>query len=95
MDDVIFEEFKGTGNMELHLDRRLVDRRVFPSIDSERSGTRKEELLMPREQLNKVWILRKILSQMSTVEAMELLIDKIGKAKTNEDFLRLMQNPGA
>jgi len=95
MDDVIFEEFKGTGNMELHLDRRLVDRRVFPSIDSERSGTRKEELLMPRDQLNKVWILRKILSQMSTVEAMELLIDKISKAKSNEDFLRLMQNPGA
>jgi transcription termination factor Rho len=94
MDDVIFEEFKGTGNMELHLDRRLVDRRVFPSIDSERSGTRKEELLMPKDQLNKVWILRKILSQMSTVEAMELLIDKIGKSKTNEDFLRMMQNPG-
>jgi transcription termination factor Rho len=93
MDDVIFEEFKGTGNMELHLDRRLVDRRVFPAIDSERSGTRKEELLIPKEQLNKVWILRKILTQMSTVEAMELLIDKIGKSAANEDFLRMMQNP--
>jgi transcription termination factor Rho len=93
MDDVIFEEFKGTGNMELHLDRKLVDRRVFPAIDSERSGTRKEELLMPQDQLNKVWILRKILTQMSTVEAMELLIDKISKSATNEDFLRMMQNP--
>jgi transcription termination factor Rho len=93
MDDVIFEEFKGTGNMELHLDRKLVDRRVFPAIDSERSGTRKEELLMPPDQLNKVWILRKILAQMSVVESMELLIDKIGKSKTNEEFLRMMQNP--
>jgi transcription termination factor Rho len=95
MDDVIFEEFKGTGNMELHLDRKLTDRRVFPSIDLERSGTRKEELLMPREQLNKVWILRKILSQMSMVEAMELLIDKLSKNKSNEDFLMMMQNPTA
>jgi transcription termination factor Rho len=95
MDDVIFEEFKGTGNMELHLDRKLVDRRVFPAIDIERSGTRKEELLMPKEQLNKVWILRKILNQMSVVEAMELLIDKISKSKDNEDFLKMMQQPGA
>ena len=95
MDDVIFEEFKGTGNMELHLDRKLVDRRVFPAIDIERSGTRKEELLMPKEQLNKVWILRKILNQMSVVEAMELLIDKVSKNKTNEDFLMMMQNPSA
>ena len=93
MDDVIFEEFKGTGNMELHLDRRLVDRRVFPALDIERSGTRKEELLMAKDQLNKVWILRKILNQMSVVEAMELLIDKISKSKTNEDFLKMMQNP--
>jgi transcription termination factor Rho len=91
MDDVIFEEFKGTGNMELHLDRKLTDRRVFPSIDMERSGTRKEELLMPKEQLNKVWILRKILNQMSVVEAMELLIDKMSKSKSNEDFLMMMQ----
>src|SRR5262245_18373611 len=91
MDDVIFEEFKGTGNMELHLDRKLVDRRVFPAIDIERSGTRKEELLMAKEQLNKVWILRKILNQMSPVEAMELLIDKMGKSKANEEFLMMMQ----
>ncbi|HEX6852575.1 MAG TPA: transcription termination factor Rho [Candidatus Polarisedimenticolaceae bacterium] len=91
MDDVIFEEFKGTGNMELHLDRKLTDRRVFPSINIEASGTRKEELLLAREQLNKVWILRKILNQMSPVEAMELLIDKMGKSKSNEEFLMLMQ----
>jgi transcription termination factor Rho len=95
MDDVIFEEFKGTGNMELHLDRKLTDRRVFPSIDIERSGTRKEELLLTKEQLNKVWILRKILDQMSAVEAMELLIDKMSKSKSNEEFLMMMQNPGS
>ena len=93
MDDVIFEEFKGTGNMEIHLDRKLVDRRVFPAIDIERSGTRKEELLLTGETLNKVWILRKILNQMSTVEAMELLIDKLAKSKDNEDFLKMMQSP--
>jgi len=93
MDDVIFEEFKGTGNMELHLDRKLVDRRVFPAIDIERSGTRKEELLMPADTLNKIWILRKILSQMSVVEAMELLIDKISKSETNAEFLKMMQSP--
>jgi transcription termination factor Rho len=93
MDDVIFEEFKGTGNMEIHLDRKLVDRRVFPAIDIERSGTRKEELLLSGETLNKVWILRKILNQMSTVEAMELLIDKLSKGQDNEDFLKMMQSP--
>ncbi|TDI45911.1 MAG: transcription termination factor Rho [Acidobacteria bacterium] len=91
MDDVIFEEFKGTGNMELHLDRKLTDRRVFPSIEIDRSGTRKEELLMDPGTLNKVWILRKILSQMSSVEAMELLIDKMSKSEKNEDFLKMMQ----
>jgi transcription termination factor Rho len=91
MDDVIFEEFKGTGNMELHLDRKLTDRRVFPSINIDASGTRKEELLIPKEQLNKVWILRKILNQMSPVEAMELLIDKMSKSKSNEEFLMMMQ----
>ena len=90
-DQVIFEEFKGTGNMELHLDRKLVDRRVFPAINIDASGTRKEELLMAKEQLNKVWILRKILNQMSPVEAMELLIDKMGKSKANEEFLMMMQ----
>jgi transcription termination factor Rho len=93
MDDVIFEEFKGTGNMEIHLDRKLVDRRVFPAIDIERSGTRKEELLLGKETLNKVWILRKILNQMSSVEAMELLIDKLGKSANNADFLKMMQSP--
>ncbi|HXV76501.1 MAG TPA: transcription termination factor Rho [Candidatus Polarisedimenticolaceae bacterium] len=93
MDDVIFEEFKGTGNMEIHLDRKLVDRRVFPAIDIERSGTRKEELLLGKETLNKVWILRKILNQMSAVEAMELLIDKLTKSESNAEFLKLMQNP--
>ena len=91
MDDVIFEEFKGTGNMEIHLDRKLVDRRVFPAINIDASGTRKEELLMSKEQLNKVWILRKILNQMSPVEAMELLIDKMGKSGANEEFLMMMQ----
>jgi len=95
MDDVIFEEFKGTGNMELHLERKLVDRRVFPAIDIDRSGTRKEELLIPAETLNKVWILRKILNQMSVVEAMELLIDKLSKSENNEEFLKMMQNPSS
>ncbi len=90
MDDVIFEEFKGTGNMELHLDRALVDRRVFPAIDITRSGTRKEELLLTREELNKIWILRKVLNQLSPVEAMELLLDKMGTTKSNGEFLKLM-----
>ncbi len=90
MDDVIFEEFKGTGNMELHLDRALVDRRVYPAIEISRSGTRKEELLLSREELNKIWILRKVLNQLSPVEAMELLLDKMGNTKSNADFLKLM-----
>ena len=90
MDDVIFEEFKGTGNMELHLDRKLVDKRVFPAIDINRSGTRKEELLFTPEELNRVWVLRKVLNPLSSVEAMELLIDRLGKAKTNADFLAMM-----
>ncbi|MBI4462208.1 MAG: transcription termination factor Rho, partial [Acidobacteria bacterium] len=90
MDDVIFEEFKGTGNLEVHLDRRLVDKRVFPSIDINKSGTRKEELLIPRDELNRIWILRKVLSQLSPVEAMELLIDKLSKAKSNSEFLASM-----
>ena len=87
MDDVIFEEFKGTGNMEIHLDRKLTDKRVFPSIDMQKSGTRKEELLLPREDLNRVWVLRKVLNPLSAVEAMELLLDKMGKTKSNQDFL--------
>ena len=90
MDEVIFEEFKGTGNLEINLDRRLVDKRVFPAIDLFRSGTRKEELLITEEDLNRIWILRKVLSQMTEVEAMELLVDKLGKTKTNKDFMKMM-----
>ncbi len=91
MDDVIFEEFKGTGNMEVHLDRKLVDKRVFPAIDINKSGTRKEELLMDKQELNRVWVLRKVLNPLSTVEAMELLTEKLDKTKTNAEFLSLMQ----
>ena len=91
MDDIIFEEFKGTGNMEIHLDRKLTDKRVFPSIEVQKSGTRKEELLIPKEDLNRIWVLRKVLNPLSPVEAMELLIDKISKTKTNADFLASMQ----
>src|SRR5574341_745648 len=90
MDDVIFEEFKGTGNMEVHLDRRLMDKRVFPAIDINKSGTRKEELLIAREDLNRIWILRKVLSQLSVVEAMEFLLDKMRGTKTNKEFLESM-----
>jgi len=92
MDDVIFEEFKGTGNMEIILDRKLVDKRVFPAIDIQRSGTRKEELLIPREDLQRIWVLRKVLNPLSPVEAMELLIDKLGKTKANGDFLSNMSS---
>ncbi len=87
MDDVIFEEFKGTGNMELHLDRKLVDRRVFPAIDINKSGTRKEELLLPSSDLNRIWILRKVLNPLSVTESMELLLEKLSKTKTNGEFL--------
>jgi len=90
MDDVIFEEFKGTGNMEVHLDRKLVDKRVFPAIDINKSGTRKEELLMDKQELNRVWVLRKVLNPLSTVEAMELLTEKLEKTKANAEFLNLM-----
>src|SRR5215467_7437690 len=91
MDDVIFEEFKGTGNMEIHLDRKLVDKRVFPAIDIQKSGTRKEELLLPREDLNRIWVLRKVLNPLSAVEAMELLLDKLKKTSSNSEFLAAMQ----
>ena len=91
MDDIIFEEFKGTGNMEIHLDRKLVDKRVFPAVDIIKSGTRKEELLIPKEDLNRVWVLRKVLNPLSPVEAMELLLDKMGKTKNNAEFLSVMQ----
>jgi transcription termination factor Rho len=90
MDDVIFEEFKGTGNMEIILERKLVDKRVFPAIDIQRSGTRKEELLIPKEDLQRIWVLRKVLNPLSPVEAMELLIDKLGKTKNNTEFLSNM-----
>jgi transcription termination factor Rho len=90
MDDVIFEEFKGTGNMEIHLERKLVDKRVFPAIDINKSGTRKEELLLPKDELNRVWILRKILNMLSPVETMELLLDKLSKTRSNAEFLASM-----
>jgi transcription termination factor Rho len=90
MDEVIFEEFKGTGNMEIHLDRRLVDRRVFPSIDIQRSGTRKEELLLDPNDLNRIWLLRKVLQPMNTVEGMEFLLEKMHATKSNRGFLDSM-----
>jgi transcription termination factor Rho len=91
MDDVIFEEFKGTGNMEINLDRKLADKRVFPAIDILKSGTRKEELLIPKEDLQRVYVLRRVLNPLSPVEAMELLLDKMGKTRSNADFLSAMQ----
>jgi transcription termination factor Rho len=90
MDDVIFEEFKGTGNMELHLDRKLVDRRIFPSIDINASGTRKEELLVDKDVLNKMWILRKVLTPLSAVESIEFLLGKLTGTKSNKEFLEMM-----
>ncbi len=92
MDDVIFEEFKGTGNSEIILERKLVDKRVFPAIDIQRSGTRKEELLIPKEDLQRIWVLRKVLNPLSPVEAMELLIDKLSKTKSNGEFLANMSS---
>ncbi len=90
MDDVIFEEFKGTGNMEIHLDRKLVDKRIFPAIDINRSGTRKDELLIPRDELNRIWVLRKVLAPLSPVESVELLLDKLAKTRSNAEFLASM-----
>ena len=90
MDDVIFEEFKGSGNMEINLDRKLADRRVFPALDLHRSGTRKEELLLSKHELDRTWVLRKVLQEMSPIEAMELLRDKMVKTQTNEEFLESM-----
>ncbi|MCL2760139.1 MAG: transcription termination factor Rho [Desulfuromonadales bacterium] len=90
MDEVIFEEFKGTGNMELHLDRKLVEKRTFPAIDINKSGTRKEELLVEKTALNRIWILRKILHPMNVVDSMEFLLDKLSEAKTNQEFLDSM-----
>jgi transcription termination factor Rho len=90
MDDVIFEEFKGTGNMEVHLDRKLTEKRVFPSIDINKSGTRKEELLLDQWELKRVWVLRKVLNPLSTVESMELLLERLEKTKSNKEFLESM-----
>ena len=90
MDDVIFEEFKATGNMEIHLDRKLVDKRVFPAIDMERSGTRKEDLLIDQKDLSKIWLLRKVLISMGVTERIEFLIEKLRKTKTNRKFMETM-----
>jgi transcription termination factor Rho len=92
MDEVIFEEFKGTGNMELVLDRRLTDRRIFPSIELNKSGTRKEELLLTREELSRVWVLRKLINEMNLIEGMEFILEKMRETKDNKDFLRSMNS---
>lgn len=91
MDEVIFEEFKGTGNMELHLSRKIAERRIFPAIEFNRSGTRKDDLLMSPEEHQKTWMLRKVLNPMGEVEAIEWLIDKLSVAKTNEEFFEIMK----
>ena len=90
MDEVIFEEFKGTGNMELTMDRNLFQRRVYPAIDIRRSNTRREELLVPNDDLQRIWVLRKVLNEMDSVQAMELLIDRLSKTKSNQEFLAAM-----
>ena len=92
MDEVIFEEFKGTGNSELHLDRKLMEKRIFPCLDINKSGTRKEELLMPDHQLSRVWILRQLIHPLNVIDSMEFLVDKMGKTKSNEDFLQSMSS---
>lgn len=92
MDDVIFEEFKGTGNSEIHLDRRLSDKRLFPAIDLQRSGTRKEELLIDKEDLSRIWVMRRVLNPLSPVEQMEVVLERLGKTKTNTEFLASMQS---
>jgi transcription termination factor Rho len=94
MDEVIFEEFKGTGNMEINLDRRISDRRLFPAINIKKSGTRKEELLLSEEELQRIWILRKVINSMDDIEIMDMLVDRMKKSKNNEAFLRSM-NTGA
>jgi transcription termination factor Rho len=92
MDEVIFEEFKGTGNMELVLDRNLSNRRIFPSIDLQRSGTRREDKLIGRKDLSRIWILRKLMAEMTTIESMEFLLDRIGRTKSNREFLDSMSS---
>jgi len=94
MDDVIFEEFKGTGNSEIVLDRKMVDKRIFPAVDMNRSGTRKEELLLPKDELNRIWVLRKVLNSLSPVEAMELMLERLSKTKSNQVFLESMSSGG-
>lgn len=91
MDEVIYEEFKGTGNMELHLNRKIAEKRVFPAIDFNRSGTRREELLTSQEELQKMWILRKIVHEMSEIDAIEFLINKLAMTKTNDEFFNAMK----
>jgi transcription termination factor Rho len=90
MDEVIFEEFKGTGNCELHLDRKLMEKRIFPCLDINKSGTRKEELLLPQGVLNRVWILRQLLHPLNVVDSMEFLLDKLSKTDSNQEFLASM-----
>ena len=90
MDDVIFEEFKGTGNTELHLDRRMVEKRIWPAIDVNKSGTRREELLLTEDELRRIWLLRRVLNDMNPVEAMELLTSRMRRTKNNEEFLMTM-----
>jgi transcription termination factor Rho len=92
MDDVIFEEFKGTGNSEIHLDRRLSDKRLFPAIDLQRSGTRKEELLISKEDLARIWVMRRVLNPLSPVEQMEVVLERLEKTKSNAEFLASMQS---
>jgi transcription termination factor Rho len=92
MDEVIFEEFKGTGNMEIVLDRKLSDKRIFPAMDVNRSGTRKEELLIDADDLNRIWILRKLLADFNTVDAMEFVLEKMRGTKSNKDFLKSMSS---
>jgi len=93
MDEVIFEEFKGTGNMEINLDRRLSDKRLFPAINIKKSGTRKEEILLTEEELQKIWVLRRVINPMDDSDIIELLIDRMGKTKNNEAFLKSMSGP--
>jgi transcription termination factor Rho len=92
MDEVIFEEFKGTGNMEIVLDRKMADRRIYPAIDIQKSGTRKEDLILPADQLNRIWILRKLLSSMNPIDSMEFLLDKMKQTKSNEEFFGSMNS---
>jgi transcription termination factor Rho len=94
MDDVIYEEFKGTGNMEVHLERRLAEKRTYPSINLNKSGTRREELLIKADQLQKIWILRKLLYSMDEIEAMEFILDKMKATKTNTEFFDMMRRGG-